>query len=184
MVLAARVTDARGFSLVDMMVTIAVFTILMAMAVPGVIDATDAFRLGSAARSIERELQAARLKAVSANRSMRLRLNCPEAGSFRMVEVMNSLSVDNASARCSEGVYPYPSPRDTDAATPAHDGPVRRVHSTVALPSTVLQFAPDGRTTQVVSGASTSMSTVTLTLTKGSRTQSITVNALGKIQLQ
>lgn len=184
MLLAARVKEARGFTLVDTMVTIAVFTILMAMAVPGVIDATDAFRLGSAARSIERELQAARLKAVSANRPMRLRLNCPEAGSFRMVEVMNSAAVDNASARCSESVYAYPSPRDTDTTTPAHDGPVRWVHSTVTLPSNVLQFAPDGRTTEVISGTPTAITTVTLTLVKGTRYQSITVNALGKIQLQ
>jgi prepilin-type N-terminal cleavage/methylation domain-containing protein len=184
MVLAARVRESRGFTLVDTMVTIAVFSILMAMAVPGVIDATDAFRLGTATRVVERELQTARLKAVTANRSMRVRLNCPSAGQFRMVEVMNSAGVDSASNRCSESVYAYPSPRDTDVTTPAHDGPVGRVHDTVTLPTVVFQFAPDGRTTKVVSGTPTAFTTETVTLTKGTRTQSITINALGKIQLQ
>lgn len=183
--LAARMREARGVSLTDTMVTLAVFSILMAMAVPALIDATDAYRLGSATREVERDLQTARLRAVSANRRMRVRLNCPAAGQFRLVEMMGSALVDDASDRCSEGVYPYPSPRDTDPATPAHDGPIRRVHPSVSLPSIVLQFAADGRTTQVIAGTPTAISTpVSVTLTKGERTKSITVNGLGKIQMQ
>jgi Tfp pilus assembly protein FimT len=184
MVLAARVKEADGFTLVDTMVTIAIFTILMAMATPALIDAADAYRLGTAARSVERELQTARLRAVSSNKRMRLRLNCPVADQFRMVEVMNSSAVDDAAARCDDTAYPYPSPRDTDVATPALDGPIQRVHDSVTLPSIVLQFGPDGRTTQVINGISTAITTVTLNVTKGSRTKSITINALGKIQLQ
>ena len=81
-------------------------------------------KLSEATRLVERELQTARLKAVSTNRRLRVRPNCPATGYIRTVEVLGT-AADTASGRCSQTTYPFP-PSDQDMITrPNFDGPVR-----------------------------------------------------------
>jgi prepilin-type N-terminal cleavage/methylation domain-containing protein len=63
----SRVTRSteRGFTLIEMMMTVTVFAIVLGAAVPGLADMTGGMRLRQGLREVERELQAARLKAVS-----------------------------------------------------------------------------------------------------------------------
>jgi hypothetical protein len=60
------------------MVTILFLGILAAVAVPSFQAMALEMRLGQGAREVERELQTARLKAVTTNRPVRVRFNCPE----------------------------------------------------------------------------------------------------------
>jgi prepilin-type N-terminal cleavage/methylation domain-containing protein len=176
----------RGFSLVELLFVIALASTLMAIAVPYLGDVSDAAKLNGAAREVERELQTARLKAVSANRTLRVRLNCPSAGSFRTVEVLGQGSaVDSASNRCLTSAYPYPAP-DADLMTrPNYDGPVRPLPSGATVTSASLEFHPDGTAASVVSNVAESIeSEVTLTVTRKGKSKSVTVNGAGKIQLQ
>jgi Tfp pilus assembly protein FimT len=137
-----------------------------------------------ATRDVERELQTARMRAVSANRPMRVRLNCPGVRQFRIVEVTGVAGTDNATNRCDETVYPYPGPKDTSQATPAHDGAVKLLHFTVSLSGTEVQFNPNGTAQQVVAGTPQAIATtVSATLTKSAASRTVTVNALGKIQI-
>src|SRR5262245_65943729 len=76
----------RGFSLVELMLTVAFAITLLTIAVPVMTDVSDGSKLNGAAREIERELQSARLKSVSTNRLLRGRLNCPGTGRYRTVE--------------------------------------------------------------------------------------------------
>ena len=80
----------RGFSLIELLLTVTVLGTVIAMAVPVMTDMTAAIKLNEAARLVERELQGARLKSVSVNRSLRVRLNCPGAGYIRRVEVIGT----------------------------------------------------------------------------------------------
>jgi Tfp pilus assembly protein FimT len=134
---------------------------LTAVAVPAGTQAVDSLRLSSTIRDVERELQIARLKAVSSNRSMRVRFNCPTTGSMRVVEVLGNSTLDTPKARCDGNTYPYPGPSDTDPNTPSGDGPVRLVHFTLTLTGDDIQFSPKGTAMVVRSGTPQAIGTVT-----------------------
>jgi Tfp pilus assembly protein FimT len=151
-------------------------------------NVVDGMRLGASTRELERQLQDARLKAVSTNRRMRVRPNCPVAGQYRMVQVLGTAS-DVSVARCSESSYPY-NASNQNPVTKLQDGPVRRLYESVTATMdtgvAALEFWSDGRVFKVDSaGARSDITTfVTLTLTKGVNTKRIIVNGLGKIQIQ
>ena len=73
MVFSAR--SNRGFTVIEMVATLAVIGTLVAVGLPVLKDLSESTKLNEAARLVERELQAARLKAVSANRVLRVRFN-------------------------------------------------------------------------------------------------------------
>jgi prepilin-type N-terminal cleavage/methylation domain-containing protein len=179
--------DPSGLTLIELMVWIAVFTILAGMAVPGMIRINDAIRLGNSARSVERALQTARLKAVSVNRPMRVRFNCPTAGQFRMLEVIGN-SEDTAANRCDPTRYPSPASDNNPVSVPNHDGPVQFLDLNIAFGGApTLEFHPDGRVMLVSAAGVVSPlpgGTSAVTVVKGTATKSVTVNNLGKIELQ
>ena len=115
--------DERGFSLTELMLTVTVAATLAGIGVPVYLNVTESAKLNGAARELEREFQSARLHAVSANRSLRVRLNCPTTGYYRTVEYL-ATAADNASNRCLVSAYPFPA--DDDVTTrPNYDGPPR-----------------------------------------------------------
>jgi prepilin-type N-terminal cleavage/methylation domain-containing protein len=174
----------RGFTLIELMLTVAVAATLMAIAVPVMTDMTASIKLNEAARTVERELQNARLKAVSVNRPLRVRTNCPATGLMRTVEVL-ATTADTAANRCLQTAYPFPA-ADNDVVTrPNHDGPVMTVPNSATVTNHVLEFTPDGRAFDVVSGVRQTIATpVTITVTRRGKSRTVTINGLGKIQLQ
>jgi Tfp pilus assembly protein FimT len=162
-------------------------TIMVSIAVPTTLTVNEAMKLGTAARELERELQTARLKAVQANRTLRVQFNCPSAGQYRRIEVMRS-ALDSAGDRCSEVVHPFPSPRDSDPATPAHDGPVRYMSEGVQLFAGVqaIEFRPDGRAFQVTTSGIQliTSSGLPVNVSKGTHSATVNVNGLGRVELR
>lgn len=173
----------RGFSLNELMLTVAVAATLMVMATPVMNDVNDSTKLNAAVREIEREFQSARLKAVTANRILRVRLNCPAAGYVRTVEFLNS-GADGATNRCLLSAYPFPA--DNDLMTrPNYDGPLRTLTAGATVTTDILEFYPDGTARRVVSNVSQPIATpVTVTVTRKNKSKAITINGAGKIQLQ
>lgn len=193
-----RTKTQAGFTLVEMMMTVGVFAILAGAAVPQLADMTGEMRLRQAVREVERELQTARLKAVTANRPIRVRFNCPSARQYRMVELIGTPSdphaedLDTDLSRCSD--YPYPAADQNRLTLPNHDGPVRQLHPAIEFSSgaaKTLEFWPDGSVHQWTTVATeapwdvvrTSGTAVTLVKTGTTLTASITVNGLGKVQI-
>lgn len=177
--------QTKGFTLVELVLVIGILATVVGIAIPVTLGVNEGLRVGNATREVERELQGARIKAVSANRPMRVLFGCPVAGSYRMVEVMGT-AIDTAGDRCNPTTYPFPSPRDGDPATPAHDGAVRTLlpDVTAAIGVRGLQFMPDGRAFVVTAASSTQFMTAggtSLTFTKGSHSRTINVNGLGRI---
>jgi type II secretory pathway pseudopilin PulG len=184
--------SASGFTLVDVICTIAVFAILAGVSVPAFQNLTESYKLGQTLREVERELQSARLKSVSSNRPLRVRFDCPAAGQYRTVELIGTPSVpvaaDDAANRCQEAVYPSPAADNNPLTRPNHDGPMRRVPTGITFGSaSTLEFWPDGTVHQqqgttlpwpAVGTAGTS-----ITLVKDSVTKRIDVNGVGKITL-
>jgi hypothetical protein len=156
-------------------------------------DASESMRLGQAAREVERELQTARLRAVTSNRPIRVRFNCPVAGQYRMVELIGSPSLpaleDAAANRCQQNIYPSPAADNNPITVPNHDGPVRRLPKDVSFGAIkTLEFWPDG-SVHADAGTGNPWPPVAppgtaISVTKGVSVKQITVNGLGKIQLQ
>ncbi len=188
---ARRATD-RGISLVDLLLVVIVAGIVSAIAVPAYVDLTTRMRLASAAREVERELQGARLRAVTSNRPIRVRFDCPTAGQYRVVELLGTPGTpqddDSATRRCSATSYPYPAP-DTDPITvPNQDGPLKQLPQLVSFnASRTVEFWPDGSVHADASGTNPwpvlPTTGISIVLQQDSRLRTITVNGLGKIQL-
>ncbi len=182
-----------GFSLVELLAVAAIVAILGGLATPMVLAGLRNSRLNSAARSVQAELQRARLLAVTTNGPMRVRFNCPSTGMFRMVELIGTPALpdtqDSSSSRCSEVSYPYPPTTRNPLVRPQNDGPVRRLQPEVTFVSTkTIEFWPDG-SAHADAGSGNPwppipLAGVTISVQYKTTTKSITVNGLGKIQLQ
>ena len=110
----------RGFTIIELIAVVAVIAILAGIAVPQVGSAMRLYALNSSTRAVAAAIRSARYTAVSKNRTVRVRFNCPAAGQFRIVEFVGSAAVDNAADRCSEQTYPYP---DANAAVAPNVAP-------------------------------------------------------------
>jgi hypothetical protein len=176
---------------VDVLVTVAVLSIVAAGAIPVFTNMTESLKLSQGLREVEREMQTARLKAVTANRPIRVRFNCPVAGEYRMVELIGTPSVpagvDASLDRCKESSYPMAG--DGNPLTrPNHDGAQKRLHKAVSFgAASTLEFWPDG-SVHKDNGSGNPWPVVpttgtAVTVTKGTVVKSITVNGLGKITL-
>ena len=173
----------RGFSLVELMLVVAIAATIAGIAVPALGDVSDSIKLNEATRMVERELQDARIKAVSNNTRIRMRTNCPAAGFIRIVEVMGT-AADTAADRCLQTVYPFPPDQDL-MTRPNSDGPVRVLTNAATVGTEAIQFAPDGTAMQVVAGVAQAIAVpVTITVTRKGNSRSVTINGLGKVQLQ
>ena len=189
----AKIHSRDGFTLIDIMVTVSVMAIIMAGALPSLINIADSMRLGQGQRDVYQEMQSARLMAVSSNRPMRLRFNCPVAGQYRLTELIGSTSApdlnDTANDRCSATKWTFPANDNDPTSRPNHDGPVKQLPTNVAFgAASNLEFWPDGTVHKqtaaenpwdqvpVVGGSA-------ITVVKAGTVKQITVNGLGKIQL-
>jgi Tfp pilus assembly protein FimT len=140
-----------------------------------------------AARMVERELQTARLKAVSTSRALRVRFNCPATGQFRLLEVTGVSTVDNATNRCDPAAYPSPGPNDSLRSTPSLDGPVRYLPPSTSISSTALnfEFSPKGQVYTVDTGGAVAVvaGNLVMTVTRQGWSNTVTLNELGRIRL-
>jgi Tfp pilus assembly protein FimT len=164
------------------------FAITMcALTLPQVNNFLQSQRARNAASVVERSMQTARLKAVSASRSLRVRIGCPAAGQIRILEVTGMSTTDDASNRCNTTAYPSPGPRDSLQATPSMDSPVIYLPdgTTVTGSALNLEFDPRGAVYSVSSTGTTAALTgdVVLTVTRAGYSQTVTINALGRVRL-
>jgi prepilin-type N-terminal cleavage/methylation domain-containing protein len=182
-----------GFTLVELVVVAAVFVIMAAVAMPQLGRALDAYRIGMAVRELERELQVARVTAVTANRSVRVLFDCPAVGQFRRVEMLSEPGVpdarDDQLTRCNPTTFPYP-PADQDPLTrPNHDGPLHWLPNGVTMGGVGgIEFRPDGTAFGDLAGGAIAwqdigVAGVSATVTKGSISRTISVNGMGRVHI-
>ena len=117
-------TNQAGFTLLELLLVMAGIVALAALLVPNSRNLLNTMKARNAARVVERQLQAARLKAVSNSRALRVRFDCPTTGRLRLLEVTGVTATDNAANRCDEAAYPYPGPNDALRSTLSMDSPV------------------------------------------------------------
>ena len=171
---------------------VALVGIVSVIGMPLLGQISGAIALGEAARQVERELQSARMTAVSANHPVRVMFDCPVVGQYRMVELIGTPAVpaaaDGVVGRCSDSTYPFPAPDNNPITRPNNDGPLRRLGALVTFTTaTTIEFWPDGSAHTNTGGinpwppiASTGTNII---LTRSGKTRSILVNGIGKVQL-
>lgn len=181
-----------GFTLIELLMVVALVGIMSVVGLPLLGQMRATIELGEAARGVERELQSARLTAVSANQPMRVQFNCPAAGQYRVVELIGTPSVPNAAdgtvGRCSTSTYPFPAPDNNPITRPNNDGALKTLPDQVTFTTvTTIEFWPDGSAHTNTGGTNPwppiAAPGTTLILTRGTKTKSILVNGVGKIQL-
>jgi prepilin-type N-terminal cleavage/methylation domain-containing protein len=173
--------DTAGFTLTEILIVMGVTALLAAMAAPVVTGAMRGYALNSSIEVVGAAIRGARYSAVSTNRTVRVRFNCPAANQLRVVEVIGT-ATDAAADRCSSATYPYP---DADPATaPNVDGPV------VVLPAGSqfgavqdLEIDRTGRVTRLTGCPTCVSAAAPATVTVGTpyETRTITVTANGQI---
>lgn len=181
-----------GFSFVEMLVVVALVGIMSVVGLPLLGGMRNTIELGEAARQVERELQSARMTAVSSNQPMRVMFNCPNTSEYRMVELIGTPAVpaaaDGTVGRCSTTTYPFPAPDNNPISRPNNDGPLRALSANVTFTTvTTIEFWPDG-TAHTNTGGTNPWPPIAapgtnIILTRGTETKTILVNGVGKIQL-
>lgn len=103
-----------GFTMFELLIVVALISIAAAMGIPTLQESTRRNAVWTASETIGTQIRQARLKAISRNKSFRVRFDCPSAGQFRVLEVTGNTTIDNATSRCStqqthdSGVYAMP----------------------------------------------------------------------------
>ena len=195
-----RADQVRGFTLLELMLVLAVLGVISAMAIPAVLNTTRQIKLAANARAVERELQGARMKAVRSNRAIRVRFNCPSTGQYRMVELLGTKQSpatdddDSRSAvRCGYSAYPFPDTSQEFFSIPNNDGPIQTLQDGIGFgtDAQTVEFWPDG-TAHVAAGGTQPWPAITgegvgITvfdiMHQSTIVTSIGVNGLGKIAL-
>jgi Tfp pilus assembly protein FimT len=199
--LRSRLGETLGYSLIDIVITLGIIATVAGVAVPAAVNMIDAQSLNTSVRDVERELQFARLKAVTSQTRMRVRLDCPKVGQFRAVELVGTPTaptandMDSYTDRCKDTLFPY-SPTGVDSSRltrPNNDGPVRTLQTQVSFVGTSkaptlysIEFWPDGTAhNTLVNGTTVTapLATATITLTRKGVSKNIQVNGFGKIQM-
>jgi prepilin-type N-terminal cleavage/methylation domain-containing protein len=195
-----RTDKVRGFTLLELMLVLAVLGVISSMAIPAVLNTMREIKLAANARAVERQLQGARMKAVRSNRAMRVRFNCPTTGQYRMVELLGTRQTpatddddSRAATRCGYSAYPFPDSSQEFFSIPNNDGPIQTLQDGIGFgtDAQTVEFWPDG-TAHVAAGGTQPWPTIPdegIDITvfdimhQSTIVTSIGVNGLGKIAL-
>ena len=146
--------SSRGFTLFELLVVMALISVIAGIAIPTLAGSTARNQVWSASEVIGSQIRQARLKAISRNLSFRVRFDCPAAGQFRVLQVTGVAATDNAIDRCAtnqpydSGVYVLPANITTDI-TPTLTVNSRGVYSSTAGIPTTINVSYGGATTSV-----------------------------------
>src|SRR3990172_6011244 len=135
--------SGRGFTLIELMIAMALIGILAAIGLPTLNESTTRNAVWTASEQVGSQIRQARLKAISRNTPFRIMFDCPVAGQFRVLIVDGTIDDGD---RCSQslqhdsGVYAMPS-NVSFGVVPALEVNGRRMYSIPrgggALPLTI-----------------------------------------------
>ena len=155
----------RGYSLIELLVSLGIIMVMSAVAVPLVLESSRRNDLWAGSERMGALIRQTRLKAISQNRTFRVRFNCPAANQARGLVFQGVPAVDDAVNRCSMNI--------------PGDSQIVYMPSGVSVDpndATELRVTPRGVFTAV--GDSIPL---TITVNYGASTRTVTVSATGQI---
>lgn len=161
--------------MLETLLVVGLVAVVTAISVPQFLTALESYRTNSASREVAAQIRAARLAAVTTNRTMLVRFNCPGPRQYRVVEFTGDAAIDNAADRC---LAPWP---DADPATlPNNDGPPAVLPDTVSFGALQdLRISTTGLVTPLTGGMP-----AVIQVTNGARTRQLTVSAAGRVRME
>lgn len=154
-VIQTQAKNESGFTLAELMVTIAVLAVMAMIAIPAFMSWMPGMRLNGAARQIMGDLMAARMKAVKQNNRFRVFFNSPGTNQYQILDDDNN----NNSADTGEAIT------TKNIQTEYHDVTLSSTNNPI--------FSPRG--------TATNLPTVTLQNSSGSKT--VTVSIAGRVKI-
>jgi prepilin-type N-terminal cleavage/methylation domain-containing protein len=136
--------STRGFTLFELLVVMGLIAILSAISIPVMMESAGRNSAWTASEQIGSQIRQARLKAISRNRTFRVRFDCPQVGQYRVLVVTGDAVIDAAANRCDmtqqfdSGVYAMP-----DRVTYTDPPPLLEVNSrgvftsSLGIPATI-----------------------------------------------
>ena len=157
------------------MLVVGLVATLLGIAMPQIFEALRRYRTFSAAREVAGQIRSARLAAVTTNRVMVVRFNCPAAGQYRFLEVTGNPAIDNAANRCA---FPFPDPDPN--VLPNNDGAPRMLPDTIVFGATQdLRIGTTGLITPVLGGTPAQIQVV-----NGGLIGLVTASTAGRVRVQ
>ena len=137
--------SSRGFTLLELLVIMAIVTVMAGMAIPSIQESGIRNTVWTATEMIGVQVRQARLKAITRNMSFRIDFDCPGARQMRVLEVTGDPLVDDAADRCTvyrthdSGIYQLPSDVNYDEDLPTLQVTGRGMYSAIggAVPLTI-----------------------------------------------
>jgi prepilin-type N-terminal cleavage/methylation domain-containing protein len=155
----------RGYSLVELLVSLGIIGVMSAVAIPLVLESSRRSDLWTGSERMGALIRQTRLKAISQNRTYRVRFDCPAAGQARGLVFQGNPVVDDAANRCTMTV-----PGDSEV---------------VVMPTGVTVDPDDATELRVTPrGVFTALGDsipLTITVAYGTTTRTLTVSATGQI---
>jgi prepilin-type N-terminal cleavage/methylation domain-containing protein len=178
-----RRAEVAGFSLIEVLVVIALIAILAGMTGPTIAAGMRRYEVISAAQQLASTIRSARYQAVAKNRTLRVRFNCPAVGQYRLVEFIGT-AADSAADRCTTAAYPYPDP--DASALPNLDGPVQFLPQNMQFGAfSDLQIDTNGRIARLTGcpACAVAASPATIVVSNSYGSSTISVSASGQVTL-
>ena len=129
----------RGFTLIEILVVVALIGILAAIGLPVLTESTNRNAVWTASEQIGSQIRQARLKAVTRNQPFRVTFDCPAVGQYRVLAFQDDPLIDDAVDRCSQtyehdsGIYTMPVNVSYSAGLPILHVNGRGVYSVIGV---------------------------------------------------
>lgn len=155
-----------GFTLMEMMVVIAIIAIGAAIAIPAFMSMLPGMRLNGAARQVMGDLMAARMNAVKENNNYRVFFNTPAANQYQILDDNNN----NGSADANELLITKYIQTEGNSDTPKY------YDVAIVSASNNPEFTPRG----TIKGVTNAI----ITVTNSSKYKQVKVAVTGRVKIQ
>lgn len=131
--------------MLEILVTMGLITIMAGMAIPFIQESTVRNTVWTATEMIGAQVRQARLKAITQNKSFRIRFDCPAVGQVRVLIVTGDNTIDAAADRCARylkhdtGIFQMPAAVTYTGALPVLEVNGRGMYTAIggAVPLTI-----------------------------------------------